>query len=184
MIPIVELRKAVKLAETDSSADTTLKLFEASAIAYIENRTGHYFGLPKTATYVLRGNGKNRLALPFWPITDVDAVEIVEARDPAAAGTAITDFVIRDTYVYRANGAVFSFHAEYRVTMQHGYDDKDVPADIRSLVVSLVTESWNLKSKEGIQSEQYGGYSFSVGATLAGNERVIDILSPYMRYGT
>jgi hypothetical protein len=168
MIDILTLREYVGTTE----ADKLLEAFEKSAVAYVEGRTGRYFGPPEVVTEVLRGSNGQRLWLGDTPIAG-EAIAVVQAYGPGDDGEELVvdgdlGFVVRGDALVRRVG-VWNPRYEYRVTYTRGYADGNEPEDIKLYVLQHVKREWDSRSTGGMQSEQIAGvYSYTVSKNATG----------------
>jgi hypothetical protein len=167
VIDILTLREYV--GTTD--ADNLLEAFERSAVAYVEGRTGRYFGPPAEVTEVLRGSNGQRLWLGDTPIATepITVVQAYGAGDPGEEiiGAGDLGFVVRGDALIRKAG-VWNPRYEYRITYTRGYAAGSEPPDIQLYVLQHVKREWDSRSTGGMQSETIGGYSYTVSKTAAG----------------
>lgn len=118
MIPIPELRNWVG---ADASSDSLLTVLEAAAVARVELWTREYMGASATFTHRIIGDGTPRLALRRWPVTAVASVTQSWLTDVVPTAIPVTDYVIRDPYLYRTGGGVWTRGAEFTVEYTAGF---------------------------------------------------------------
>lgn len=179
MIPLAVLKNALDIEAADTSKDDILTRLEATAVSFVESRTGWHFGAVANGVIYLQGSGTRRLWLPQEAAGAVTVLERTHAGD---AGTAIVEtnddgFVVRGSQIIRKNGLVWTRTNEYQVTFARGFAVGTEPEEIRQLVIDLVSAKWAQRGKEGMKSETYGGYSYTFGdgdlTTIVGAQDVI-----------
>lgn len=176
MISLEELKIWLEVASDDSSFDTVLTQLEEAAVAFVQRKTGRYFGPVGQVTERLRGSGGERLWLAEAPTSDPTVV--LEYASPGADPVTIdaadaAGFLVRkatgptdtnDGWLVRKGGAVWDPCREYEVTYQRGYQEGQEPADIRQVVIGLCALRWGMKGREGLRSEQRGDQSYAMPA--------------------
>lgn len=170
---MIDVSELIDLLDGATDADTAeLVELEKNAVAFIGTQTRRYFGPIEEYAEVLKGTGTQNLWLTDIAVDQIPAdyydalvVSVVERRYAGNEGTPVLDFEVRvqdgEARLVRTNGAVWTKDFEYTVTYWRGYAPGDEPADIRQLVLDLVTTRWNLRDLEGLKSESIGGYSYT-----------------------
>jgi hypothetical protein len=184
MIPL-ELLRAYTGATEDVTTDLVLTDLERQAVAYVQRRTGRYFGPLETVTETIPGyrcwgyhprrcRAGDRLYLTDLPAlvaadygefetpVTVDVVRGARADDL----TPLPDVALRqqglEAWLVRTDGGTWDIHSEYHVTYVRGYAEGEEPDDIRRFVVAWVSRQWSMRGKDGIASETIGGYSYTL----------------------
>lgn len=179
MIDLAILKEHLGIEESDESQDDIVMRLEAAAVAYVQNETGWYFGEAEAEVY-LRGSGTSRLWLPQPATGDIAVLRLAHAGDEGTEIVAEDDdgFVARGAQLVRKNNLEWDRAYEYKVTFDRGYAEGEEPADIRQLVIDLVSAKYSQRGKEGMKSETYGGYSYTFAdadlEVVAGAREVID----------
>lgn len=171
MISLARLRLALGIEPADEAHedDDLIEFLLAHAIADVELRTGHYFGVVADRTEVIKGLGTRNLWLNSIPLTDAEGeVTVFEQAYPGATQTELVegeDFEIRisgpEAWLARLGGNVWTKGYEYVVSMERGYAVDALPGAIESLVISLVDRAYASNGSEGMKSENIGGYSYT-----------------------
>jgi hypothetical protein len=171
---------------TSESDDALIEDLERAAVAYVERRTGRYFGPTEEVIETLYGDGGRRLWLSDVPADD--AVSVVDAD-----GATLTDVTLRrsgtEAWLERPAGLVWGlprrwsgYPMAYTVTYQRGYAEGDEPADIRRAVMAWVARQWALRGKDGLAGESIGGYSYTIARDLGESTGDLDaLLAPWIR---
>lgn len=155
----------------EANGDALVAL-EAGAVAFVETQTGRYFGLPETVTEYVTGRGTARLYLRDHPTPEDGEYEPVVAVDERTTpGGDPTEYVQgadfelrvadREFALIRYAGEVWTAGYEFGLTYRRGYPAGEEPADIRQLVLDLVSVRWQLRGHEALRSETIGGYSYT-----------------------
>lgn len=76
MIPLRELKDALRIEEDQTATDADLVRLEAAAVAHVERETGRHFGAPEQRTEVLTGAGQTVLWLLDTP-RSIESVTLV-----------------------------------------------------------------------------------------------------------
>lgn len=184
MITLDELKAL--LGVTGAGEDAYLTLAEAASVAFLEEQAGRHFGGPTAFVERFTGTGSERVWLREIPLAD--PVLTIEEHD----GTA---WVVVDAAQYELErpmvpGGVgelvhpsggWARGRRYRANYSAGYPVTTAadsaggvpiagiaaPPSIRKAVFDLVNLARIRKDKAGIQSENIGGYSYTLGATYA-----------------
>jgi hypothetical protein len=154
-------------------ADAPLVMeLEEQAVAYVQRATGRYFGPLGVVTEVLRGSGTGRLWLSESPLKTGDpagyVITVEEAYRPGDEPALLDadDYAVRasafEGWLERRGGRTWRAGSEYHITYTRGYEEGGEPADIRRYVMAWVARQWSMRGKEGLQSEQIGGYSYTL----------------------
>ena len=145
MIPLPDLKLAAKV-EHDAD-DSYLVNLEAAAVAYVQRKTGWYWGEEAEAVMTVEGGGGGVLWLPE-KVTAVTSVvsQPYEGGDQTTITAGADDgYALRlapgETHgmrLIRKGGVGWAREYEYVVTGTIGYDEAvPVPDDIRQAVSSL-----------------------------------------------
>jgi hypothetical protein len=172
MIVLADLKVELDIDASDYSFDAYLAALEPRAVAYVEMRTHRYFGPVASVTEYLRGQGIRELWLLNLPATVPTSV--IERAYPGATETTITaantdGFVVRtdvrEAWLVRKGGYLWTRDYEYQVTFTRGYAAGDEPGEIRQLVIDLIASRFAMREAggAGVQSETIGGYSYRLG---------------------
>jgi hypothetical protein len=172
VIPVAELK--VRLGIETDEHDALLALLEESAVAYVENQTDRYFGLPDNVTEYLEGRGGSLLSLRARPVSGPATVierAYLGATDVTITGSASDGYAVRPgtraARLLRKAALVWTDGYEYEATYMHGYAAGQEPKDIRQLVASIVGKLFAASESGGglLQGETIGGYSYRSGTT-------------------
>lgn len=152
-----------RLRLTEPLDEPHLQELVDAAIAYIEGRTGRYFGPVTETTEYLRGTGTPSLYLRSLPTTAETANEITVTEQKRPGGTLTTlddgDFTLRRgrrvASLDRASG-VWLLGYEYVVSFSHGYAVDALPADIEKLVLFLVKRDFAAFDAKQVKSRSIG----------------------------
>lgn len=185
MIPIGTLRDWVLDNASDTSKDSILLELEAGAVAHVEALTGRYFGEPaeRTEYPTIHGHDLYLNELPI--VTVATPITLASWNGEEWEDIATEDFILypisaRDgARIHYPTG--WSYGTRVRVTYTAGYEEGDEPAQIRSAVLYLVSERWNARGKEGLQSESVGGYQYTMASAITDRGIVADLLAPWKR---
>lgn len=173
MIDVADLLLWPPLAATGATeADAAaLAELERGVVAFLQTQTGRYFGPPELVSEFAEGAGISRLWLRDHATHDPEAsgpdevVSVEERNVPGADPTLIGNYELRqadrESLLVRLGGDVWLMDFEYEVLYWRGYQVGEEPADIRALVMDLVTARWALRESFGLKSETIGGYSYT-----------------------
>ena len=183
MIAVADL---IEWLEAEPSDAVMLASLEAAVVSHIQKRTGRYFGPEEDVTEILPGSGTGRLYLADMPVA-VDG-EIVVTAQYAALGDELADdadFVLRssgtEAWLDRTDGGRWTTTNEYHIAYRRGYLPGAEPEDIRNAVVMMISETWNLRGREGLQSEDVGGYSYTLTSKITDRGFVSTIIDTWRR---
>jgi hypothetical protein len=174
MIPVAEIKAYLGIEPGNGADDPALHELSLNALAFVESQTRRYFGAVAEHEEILTGESSRRLWLseaPVEPPADPDyptvapLVTVEERALPGAEPVAVEDFQLRrngaEAYLVRTLGGVWLRDYEYTVTYWRGYDQLELPGDIRQLVLDLVSVKRSLRGQEALRSETVGGYSYT-----------------------
>jgi hypothetical protein len=181
---VIQYQTLLAWLDAATSDAAIVEELEAQAVAHVERVTGRYFGPVREVTEILRGNGSARLWLAETPIDGVTVAEAARVGDEPGDMDAAA-FALRvsgnEAALERRGGKVWDAGAEYHVTYSHGYEDGEEPADVRRAVMAWVSRQWVMRGKEGLQSEQIGGYSYTTARDQGDTSDVDALLAPWVR---
>lgn len=142
MIGLAALKAALQIPEGYTEHDEYLAGLERAAIAYVQRKTGWYWGSAEDVTVHLRGMGSPDLWLPDhasdvgevvqWSPYGVD--QTIDASEYALRLEPGSTHGIR---LVRRSG-IWHPGVEYAVTYTRGYAEGAEPEDIRQAVTALV----------------------------------------------
>lgn len=168
IVPLDELKLALGLDPLDTSDDLLLTLLESQAAAFVESQIGRRFSAPIDRTEFIVGLGNQTLFLGGHVAGDPPAIVSLRARALSAREFEDVDdeeWTLRgDTLV--ALGGRWSHLTEYEVVYSDGYLLGTAPADIRALVIDLVSIAFASLGEEGVKSESIGDYSYTLDSTV------------------
>lgn len=163
---------------TDDEIDT-LRRLERAAVAYVQNRTGRYFGAVGVITETLQWRG--------WPMQLSNVPDLAEAFTfeswDGSAFTAVdsTTFHTDGAFVYLERGntswAPLSMPTRYRVTYTAGYteqgaDEWDAPEDVKQAVILLVGHWFENREAAGVGAYSTRELPLAVSSLIDGHVRV------------
>ena len=139
MIPLAELKSALRIDADQDAHDADLLRLEPAAVAACERVTGRYFGPPATLKETVEGTGQRELWLRNEP-HEVASVTIVGNPGGALAQLVpATFYAVRGRRLVGAGGWGYeSWPHEYEVVYSAGYEPGTEPADVRQAVHDLV----------------------------------------------
>lgn len=165
MISLSKLLRGLPASAAAEPPSTLEELIER-AVAFLQSQTHRYFGPPRQLTEYLSGNNSRFLKLGERIIGTIATIE--EREYPGATPTTLTlntDYAIRSgettDYLIRLGNLTWCGTREYAVTYQQGYELDAGPGDIEQLIMDLIALRLSTRGKEGLSSEQIGGYSYS-----------------------
>lgn len=183
MIDVTTLREWVLDDPTDSSRDSILMQLEEQAVADVQTWTGRYFGPPEERSEYrsLRGYEFLLSEMPVVgePIT-LSSWTGEEWEDELEEDFEVYPLSARDGARIRYPTGWWD-ETRVRVTYTAGYEQGEEPADVRGIVLYLVSERWNTRGKEGLQSETIGGYAYTATSSITDRGRVADFVK-YWRH--
>lgn len=139
MIALAMLRAHLK--DPPAAENGLVRAYERAAVAYIERRTGRYFGAPVAQTEYLRGVGQREIWLAEVPIGPV-ALEAdgtaVDAADFTVRGRRLRHVATWGSAAYPVD-IVATYTAGYTTSGTGEEVDIAAPDDIREAVLELVT---------------------------------------------
>lgn len=169
MISLARLQKAIAAPE-NWDAGLAQDMTDRARV-FVERQTHRYFGPKANVTEAARGTGTRQLMLRDNVVGEV--VSVIEQEYPGATPTTIavvsesvTDgyelrHTAEDSVLVRSGGGVWTFDWEYLVTYERGYAIDKGPKDIEALVIGLVGMRFKLIGREGLRSEDIGGYAWT-----------------------
>lgn len=144
MIGLAELKAALQIPAALTEHDDYLTALERAAVAYVERKTGWYWGPQQEATALIEGTGTWTLWLPDHAS---DVVRVVERSFWSGDGLELPG----DSYelvkepgsthglkLRRNTWYPWACACTYAVTYTRGYAPGEEPADIRQAVAGLV----------------------------------------------
>jgi hypothetical protein len=143
MIPIEQLKAALRIPSSRQSEDDYLAELEQEAVARVSQHTGRYYGSADETTEYVDGTDGAFIWLKEEPIvSDAITMTVTERWGVADTGTVIDaddddGYIVRGRKLYRKNG-VWTRGYEYEITYTRGYTAGEEPADIRKKVIGLV----------------------------------------------
>lgn len=143
MIDLADLKAALQIPAAFTEHDDYLTALERAAVAYVERKTGWYWGPQQEVEVVLYGSGTRDLWLPDhasavsrvveWSVYGVD-IEL-----PAESyALRLEPGSTHGLRLSRRDGGLWLLGYEYAVTYTRGYAAGEEPADIRQAVIGLV----------------------------------------------
>ena len=181
MIGLSEIKAYLRV--TSAAQDSILEALERSAVAFIEEETGRYFGAPVATTEYVSGLGVRDL----W-LTETPTAPVVVEQETVENETVSWETVTATKYVTRGARLVHYLAWEagvenYRVTYTKGYDAGEEPETIRRAVLDLVKYKYDGRNRsEGMQAETISGYSYTLAdADHINYEAAIDDKTIYTR---
>lgn len=172
MISIAELKAELGLMDT-TEHDVRLADLEASAVAFVEQQSGVYFG--PVASRIEHHDGTGGVAL-FLDRSPISGTVVVQRRTDAIAtaeAVATGEYAVRGRKLVMPGGWGYS---EYEITFNEGYAPGAEPEDIRGAVRELVKLAFK---RNGMKSETIGGYSYTLGdAEELGIQQTIEAHRP------
>jgi uncharacterized phiE125 gp8 family phage protein len=144
MIELAELKAALRIPAALTEHDDYLTALERAAVAYVERRTGWYWGPQQEATALLEGNGTWALYLPDH------ASEVVRVAErsrwsgtetelpPSSYELVLPPGETHGLKLSRRTWEPWAYGVLYAVTYTRGYAAGEEPADIRQAVAGLV----------------------------------------------
>jgi hypothetical protein len=187
VIPVSDLKTALRIdtledAYAEEAQVAYLEDLEAAAVAWIERRTGRYFGPPlEDAEYVLPGSAAGTLRLPerAAEITSVASRSYLGGEETVIGEDDDDGWLLRlraggshGTEILRRGGVFWDSALEYVVTATVGYEPSEEPPDIRQAVTYLVSHWWEHRVPVAV-----GTVAPEIEFTLR------DLLGPWIRHG-
>lgn len=167
IIPLEEIKAALGIEPGDDSEDVSLVQLEEYAAGYVENMTERRWRAPIEKKEYQTGNGTRTLFLAGH-VEPAD-VATIAVREGLGGGqwNVFTEFEYRAPgKLVRNDSYVWHPMVEYEITYQDGW--VKAPADIRALVLDLITITRDASSAEaGIKSETIGDYSYTLDSVAA-----------------
>lgn len=139
MVPLAQLKAALRIEPDQTADDAELVRLEAAAVAYCERRTGRHFGEPEQLTEVIEGCGGRDLWLTNEPRT-VASVAIIGTPGGASRQAIPAEFyTVRGRRLVGAGGwGSASWPHDIEVQYEAGFPDGEAPADLQQAVTQLV----------------------------------------------
>jgi hypothetical protein len=154
MIPLADLKLALRIDEDDTSQDVYIEELEEAAVAYVQRAGGRYIGPPVAdAPLVFVGSGSREAYLPEYASAvsvvgtrDYPGGEVAEIPSEGANGWSLR-FEPGATHGLRLirHGGVWGRDEEYVATSAIGYGVGGEPADVRKAVGFLVAHWFELR---------------------------------------
>ena len=144
MIELAELKDALRIPAALTEHDYYLTALERAAVAYVERRTGWYWGPQQQATALLEGNGTWALYLPDHASAVVRVAErsrwsgTETELPPSSYELVLPPGETHGLKLSRRTWEPWAYGVLYAVTYTRGYAAGEEPADIRQAVVGLV----------------------------------------------
>lgn len=145
MIALVDMKWHLKVEHDDD--DDLIRQYEASAVTFMQDMTGRYFGPPEVVTEYLSPNGKAVTLLLRNPALASDisaspaiAAPLVETRVDATTYevVAAADYVVEGDQLTLLTGIPWTGgRRQVRVTYWRGYEPGAEPADVRVAVMQI-----------------------------------------------
>lgn len=165
IVPLDELKLALGLDPLSTDDDLLLTLLEQQAAAYVEAQIGRRFSVPTDRTEFIKGLGVETLFLGGHAASGIQSVRARARTAREFDDVDEEDYDVRgDTLVLL--GGRWSHLYEYEVVYADGYDLGSAPADIRALVIDLVSIAFSGLGEEGVKSESIGDYSYTLDSAV------------------
>lgn len=155
---------ADRLQQPDPGVFTaTAQQLLAGASDTIRSYTGQTINLVTDDQVSLLGDGIGVLELPQRPVVSVASVSI--------DGTAVTDFLLRGSMLYRATGGLWSaisglpdwfsnaYPSQVTVVYTHGYDT--IPDAVKAVCLNVAQRAYANPAGNRSEAETIGSYSHS-----------------------
>lgn len=152
---------ATRLGRSFSSSETSqANALLADATAYLQAEIGQLIESDSLTFTDTVDPAQTRIRLPQWPVRSVTSVEF--------NGTAISDYEVKDGYLFRRCGWPSSLNASYSdVEVTYEYGIVDIPADL---------QMWCCVLAAGAMAQAARG---SLGSAGVASERIDDYAVNY-----
>jgi hypothetical protein len=156
-IALTSLANVKAFAQISSSGDDPLlqRLVDAAS-SYIAVWCSRNFDLTsRTQTY--NGNGRYRMPMRDYPITQVDSVKVNGLSIPARTSPQGSGYVFDDILVYLSGYTFEQGIANVEITYSAGY--VAVPADLEQACIEMVVSRYRERSRLNLNSQAVAGES-------------------------
>lgn len=160
MISLATVLDELDLSDEDERRDRVLQRMIEAATALLGRKLRRYLGTPAETIETFAGG--RRLILLDDPIGDVAVRGRTYSTDPWD-DVATTDYSLSGRRLRYGSGSRWpGLDEAVEVTYTRGYEIDEGPADLREIILDMVTEKWN-GSQESVflKSESIGDYSYS-----------------------
>ena len=174
------------LGITGSTYDTLLTMLINMSTDHVETRCGRRFDDTTYTEEEYSGLGVKTLALDEFPITDTETfkLEINRASDNSDDWEEVDAdeyWVDDDTGIITKTTSFNKGTKNWRATFSAGY--KTIPYDLQWLAMNLISETFNKRNTQGIESEALGDRTvkFQLSSIIDNNSEYSQMLNNYRK---